>query len=560
MTSSPSSLLKEIEKAKFAYGDGAADRKLELLRALGRRRMNRAKEVFRLHEALIFLRAFPDNREVFDAVERLLAGFASRGDLKTHRKELTDSGIAGTDTYYRFFWATALWLARRCPESLTIDWSEFKNKEKLAYILSLLVTFSETPALDDMGFSAREWINELKGPDETDAGFLIRRFAAIKVDSFTREWMFEDFDIPCRVRPGPKTPSRTCARFSAAPLVFQERPLDRSRPDLAKEILRPPLAIRHAPVSQAKELIDMTRSAMVSGNRDLDAFANADPNDVRLAECGGGLQFAFLGALPERRLMLETSYGFLTLKNGVPIGYGTASALFGSAEVAYNVFETFRGGESAIVFAKTLSVIRALLGSDAFMLDPYQLGYNNLEGLKSGAWWFYYKLGFRPVDPDVLKVLRAELKTMKAKPGYRSSLPTLNTLASENMYFYLKKPREDVMGRVSLGNIGMRTTRYLAERFGANREAGLRACAKDAARLLGVRSMRSFTPGESLAWQRWSPLVLAIPGVERWNAADKKALAKVMRAKGGKRESEFALLFNKHRRLWRALLKMAEED
>jgi len=37
----------------------------------------------------------------------------------------------------------------------------------------------------------------------------------------------------------------------------------------------------------------------------------------------------------------------LTLKNGVPIGYVLASGLFGSSEVMYNVFETFRGGESA---------------------------------------------------------------------------------------------------------------------------------------------------------------------------------------------------------------------
>jgi hypothetical protein len=53
-----------------------------------------------------------------------------------------------------------------------------------------------------------------------------------------------------------------------------------------------------------------------------------------VVEFAGGLAFACLGAIPARRLMLESVYGFLTLKNGVPIGYVLTSALFGSSELA----------------------------------------------------------------------------------------------------------------------------------------------------------------------------------------------------------------------------------
>ena len=42
------------------------------------------------------------------------------------------------------------------------------------------------------------------------------------------------------------------------------------------------------------------------------------------------------------------------------------------------------------------SVIDSLFGADAFMIPPYQLGAGNDEALKSGAWWFYQKMGFRP--------------------------------------------------------------------------------------------------------------------------------------------------------------------
>ena len=88
-------------------------------------------------------------------------------------------------------------------------------------------------------------------------------------------------------------------------------------------------------------------------------------------------------------------------------------------------------------------------------------------------------------------------------------------------------------------------------------EAGRTLVLDDASRALmqftGIRSLRGFTANERLAWQRWSPFVLALPGVQRWSAADWRAVARVLRAKGGRRESDFAALFGAHPRLVRAL-------
>ena len=81
--------------------------------------------------------------------------------------------------------------------------------------------------------------------------------------------------------------------------------------------------------------------------RDLYAFKHADRHDVRLVDCGDGLQFAAIGVKPEFRLPLDSVYGFLTLKNGVPIGYVLSSSYFNSTEVAYNVSPPFRGAEAA---------------------------------------------------------------------------------------------------------------------------------------------------------------------------------------------------------------------
>src|SRR6185503_4221705 len=186
-----------------------------------------------------------------------------------------------------------------------------------------------------------------------------------------------------------------------------------------------------------------------------------DARDVFLVDYGDGLVFAGMGMIPERRLMLESVYGFLTLQNGVPIGYVLASALFRSSEVAYNVFETFRGGESGAVFGRVMSMVHHLSGSTAFTLDPYQLGYGNDEGLESGAWWFYYKMGFRPVDRGVRLVLRGELERMARHVWDGYNRATTEKLASEHTFYYMGKPRTDVLGRVDLGAIGLAVSDFL---------------------------------------------------------------------------------------------------
>jgi hypothetical protein len=458
--------------------------------------------------------------------------------------------------YFRFFYFTAIWLARRWPANLKVDWPNFERADNLEELLELLVPYSETPGLDMVDYSPQRWLDELKGPKETDAGFLLRRIQALRADGFAQELIYESLDVPLRIVPGPGTPSRTRARLSGARVSYQTGPLVRARPDLRSELDRPPVAVRPVSRRRAEELIDLMREAMVTRERDLYSFSHVDPNDVRLVDCGAGLQFACFGTVPLRRLMLEALYGFITLKNGVPIGYVLASSLFGSTEVAYNVFDSFRDAEAGVVFGRVLAMVRHLFSSDAFAIDPYQLGFENEEGLASGAWWFYYKLGFRPTRPAVRELARSELRRIKRNRSYRSSLKTLNRLAAVPMFWYPGQPRPDIMLRLPLGRVGLKISRYLAGRFGADRETALNSCSREARKLLGTR-LTDMSPGERLAWERWSPLVLILPGVRRWNAADKRALTRVIRAKGGRRESEYVKLFDAHTPLREAVVRLA---
>ena len=558
--------LSELRRILTDYGEEASAAKRACLAALGGARLPTADDVAALHEALCFLRAHPDDAELLARVETLLRAFASRADLARFAAELADSGIAGTDTTYAFYAPMAGWLARRFGDRLEVDWDVPDDRAARAHLdmqlkgwLETLVSHGELPALYEKPWSARQWIERLKGPDETDAAFLVRSFEGLDAAPAVRRRALEVLDVVFRLRGSADGPSRTLAYHRPATVHFQTGPLRTARPDLAAAWARKPRSIRAVSPREGARLVDLAREAMATRGRDLDSFAYGDPRDVRLVDCGDGLVFAAIGLRPEQRLVLESVYGFLTLQNGVPIGYVLASALWGSSEIAYNVFDTWRGGEAGHVYGCILGMLRALFGSDAFTVYPYQLGHKNDEGLASGAWWFYQKLGFRARHPQSLQVMRAELLALRRDPAHRSSKSTLKTLAAHNVFWSAGPPRDDVIGVFPSEELGLAITDLLAGRYGSDRRRGERELGDEAAERLGVSGWRRWPAAERRAWERWGPLLALLPHLERWNAANRRALVRVVRAKAGRRETDFVRLFDGHRPLRQALLRLARE-
>ena len=542
MPTPPAALLRRLEATRLDYGRGRAATKLGLLRELARTRLATARQVSRLHEHLCFIRAYPDSRSVLAQVEAMLAGFARRTDLRRHRDELAESGIAGCDIRYRFFWPTARWLVARWPARLAFDWDELDDPDRLASLLPLLVTPIEATWLKIRKPDPRAALARLRGRD-ADAVSFVRRVAAMPGDDFTREARFDELEPPFVLRPGPGTPARTRARYERSPVVFRRQPPPRGRPDLLTELARPPRSVRPVGVTTGQRLIDLAQEAMVTRSRDLDAFAYGDPRDVRVVDDGDGLQWALIGTLPERRPVLRTTYGQLGLRNGVPVAYVEADMLFGCADLAYNTFETFRGGESAFLFARLLAMLRHVFDTRSFTFEPYQLGHDNDEGLDSGAWWFYYKLGFRPRSSAIRGIVRTELARLRRNASYRSSRKTLARLAEDYLYFEPEGDRAPYWPR--LAELGVRLAPGLA--VNADREA--------AAPMLGA-SLPRRKNGARMAWDRWAPIVASLPGLAQWSADERSALARVIAAKGGRRDGDYLALFEAHPKLGPALRRL----
>ncbi len=556
--------LAALESIARDYGPGLGRRKRSLLARLERAALPSADAVHRLHEAASFLLAYPDDLAVHRTAVRLLRRFERRRDLRRFASALVSSGIAGTAIEYRFFSRMARWLASRWPERLTIDWSERADHGLLEAVLPLIAHPAEAPGLDEYDLGPRRWLARMHGACETDASFFVRSLAALPASPGVSDLLHDTIDAPMRLAWGPGGPTRTAVlvapprRRRGRSVQVQHRPLSRERPDLRVEAFRPPIAVRAVTPAEGERYVDLARAAMVTRQRDLDAFSNADPRDVRMAEFEDGLTFACLGVRPEDRLLLESVYAFITLKNATPIGYVLTSALFESCELAYNVFDTFRGAEAGHVYARVIALSRHLFDADAFTIYPYQLGDDNEEAIDSGAWWFYHKLGFRPRNAAIERLAARELKRMARDPRHRSTPATLRRLARDNVYFFLGAERADVIGRVPLANVGLAVSELLAKRYGSARVGATDELAREARRALGLRSLAGWTADEREAFASWSPLVLSLPGLGRWSAEDRRALAGVVRAKGGRRESAFVLRFDAHVKLRDALRMLAK--
>jgi hypothetical protein len=122
-------------------------------------------------------------------------------------------------------------------------------------------------------------------------------------------------------------------------------------------------------------------------------------------------------------------------KNSLPAGYIEVLSLLERAEVGFNLYYTFREGETAWIYAQLLRLCRQSLGVTRFALDPYQIGHENSEAIDSGAFWFYRKLGFRSVEPALRDLTQTEERRIASRPGYRTPASTLRKLAARPMIY-----------------------------------------------------------------------------------------------------------------------------
>ncbi len=267
----------------------------------------------------------------------------------------------------------------------------------------------------------------------------------------------------------------------------------------------------------------------------------------------------YLCGLPaEKRLPLRAYLAGFTVKNGVPINYFECSSLFDWTEIGFNTFPAYRDGETAWVYAQTLRLLRQLHGTNAISVYPYQIGDENEEAISSGAFWFYRKLGFRSMDPELEKLAQSEEKKVQANPKYRTSAPTLRKLSKANVVYELPDAERGAWDQFSIRNVGLAVQRRMARDFGGDAEAMGHATTAQLARQLSL-DLHKLRAHERTAFADFAMVMSLVPDLARWPSGEKAGLRAIIAAKAAKTEQRYQRLLIRHTRLRRAILRIGSK-
>src|SRR5207248_4467984 len=130
----------------------------------------------------------------------------------------------------------------------------------------------------------------------------------------------------------------------------------------AELLSRVPIPIRKLSPTEGERVMDLARETSAVRYRELHGFTYGDPQKVLRADLGRGTEAFVLGVPAEKRLPLRAYHAALILKNGVPVSYFEGLSLCERMESGFNLYYTFREGETAWLYARVLRVMRQLLG------------------------------------------------------------------------------------------------------------------------------------------------------------------------------------------------------
>jgi hypothetical protein len=556
-------LLARLQGATRRFDPRGAAVTERLLRALGHQRYSDPVSLIRLHEKLLFLRVYPPNIRVMRQAEGLLSSFAQRvAALGLGRKDLSPfdrpevSGIAGTSVTEIFGYDVVRWLLRRFPGRLRAEWEGYEPSGHTAAIWPRFLPLLHEESLVEANVPYLKWLQAASGRGDRGLPWLIQRLESLPLSTTEAAELYDSLEIPVRWDLRNTGATRTRNRRPAPRAFCHRAPLIR-RTDisLAKELQSPRLPVAQLSRTDGERILDMGREGMAVRHRELYAFTYGDPRYVLRADAGRGVEIFICGLLPSRRLPLRAYHGFLIYKNGVQVGYGDLLTFFERTELAFNHYPAFREGESAWIYARLLRLLRQVFGVACFSVDPYQIGFQNEEAIESGAFWFYRKLGFRPLTPEVARLVEAEERKIGSRPGYRTPDRTLRRIAMGHVVYEAPGSSRGTWDRFHIRNIGLAVQRRMARDFRGDPERIRSASLTAAMRVLGMRSQDWGDAGSRML-EDFALVLTLIPGLERWTDGEKARLGRIIRAKLESDELRYVRLLRSHPRLRQAMLSL----
>lgn len=422
-TMSFTSRLRALRAVQNRFDAAARETQRGLLGAIAAMPLPASAALADYHDSLLFLAAHPGDADLERRVAREFARIERT--MKRHRSSVPaaceDRGMPWAAIVVRFSHDAIRWLASHPQVRLELESLEAGTAD-LGQLFALTLPALER-AETTAGRTTDELLEALCVPRRDALSMILREFARFDDQPLLKDHLFGQLELFVRIVPTDRRFSKPYNRL-AIDSTWHQR--DHAKRFDVKALLEVPLP-RPRKLGQAEldDAIDVLRNTMALTIRETDPATYLDRRSLRIHDLDRGLSCATFGMTPDRQLPLESYVGFTLFKNGLPVAYGGSWVFGARAAFGMNIFEPFRGGESGFMMAQVLRCYRQRFGVAYFQVDAHQFGLDNPDGIASGAYWFYYRHGFRSIDARVARMVKAEKARLDAKPGSRSSEKTL---------------------------------------------------------------------------------------------------------------------------------------
>ena len=288
-------LLSQLETCRYRFGRHEAARVVKLLKRLDAARITDPASLIRFHEALLFLRAFPQGQTVVRATGRILNSFHKKVEaLHKGGADMDDfepievSGIAGTQMADTLSFDVARWLIERMPGKVEIAWENYEPGRELGTTGPRLMPLLEDDAYVEADTPWRRWLEAAGGKKHATPVWLVQRFEQLALPPQQKAELYESLRVPLRWNLANSAIART-RNWKPVPSVFyhHEPLISRSQVSLAAELARRPVQLTKLSHKQGGEIMDLIREVMLVRYRELYGTTLGDPASVVRADLEG---------------------------------------------------------------------------------------------------------------------------------------------------------------------------------------------------------------------------------------------------------------------------------
>ena len=389
------------------------------------------KALLEYHECLLFICSHPNNRTVLNLVEKELKRITLflKRSKKTASIYFENEGLPFSNTTTQFTPDFLAWLVKHKDITLHFD-SFFDPTLTLNEVFNLTLP-SSLKAITTAGLENEDLLEELGVDRRNYLLYLVNQMERLNDTPLIKDALFEQLGVFVKIVPKNNLFSRTYNRCKTEELFFHDSLLKQFDHQVLLNTKLP--EERSFNLAQTDEIIKVLKNAMALTGRETDPTTYIEKSSLKVFDLERGISVCIYGMIPSRQLPFESYVGFTLLKNGFPCSYGGSWVFGKGANFGINILESFRGGESGYLMCQLLRVYKQVFDISYFEIEPYQYGLDNPDGISTGAFWFYYRYGFRPIDKNLLKLANSDFQKIKTKKNYRSSEKTLLKFTEGNI-------------------------------------------------------------------------------------------------------------------------------